>query len=110
MNELQRMHDTLDEIRDAGLHLMEGLHLASKVLPRIVSASYLYPRFMSPQGWPELQRMESLEHFAENSRGPNTGRRWFWSKTQYRIAWQRLRKKPPRWLRNWGLVGRWRFR
>ena len=53
---------------ETGIHLMQGLHLASKVLPRIVSASYLYPRFSSPQGWPELQRMESLEHFAEKSR------------------------------------------
>lgn len=52
----------------AGLQLMQGLHLASRVLPRIVSASYLYPRFSSPQGWPELQRMEDLGHFATKSR------------------------------------------
>jgi hypothetical protein len=52
---------------ETGKVLMEGLHLASKILPRIVSASYLYSRFPSPQGWPELQRMESLPHFAENS-------------------------------------------
>lgn len=52
---------------EAGPQLMQGLHLASKVLPRIVAASYLYPRFSSPQGWPELQRMDSLPHFASKS-------------------------------------------
>jgi hypothetical protein len=52
---------------EAGPELMQALHLASTVLPRIVSASYLYPRFSSPQGWPELQRMEGLEHFANES-------------------------------------------
>ena len=51
----------------AGQQLMQDLHLASRVLPRIVSASYLYPRFSSPQGWPELQRLESMEHFAAKS-------------------------------------------
>ncbi len=53
--------------KEAGAWLMDGLHQASKVLPRIVSASYLYSRFPSPQGWPELQRMGDLEHFALNS-------------------------------------------
>ncbi len=52
---------------EAGLLLMDGLHQASKVLPRIVTASYLYPRFASPQGWPELQRMEDLKHYAKNA-------------------------------------------
>lgn len=52
---------------EAGPLLMKGLHQASKVLPRIVTASYLYPRFMSPQGWPELQRMEDLKHFAKHA-------------------------------------------
>lgn len=54
--------------KEAGQALMNGLHKASKVLPRIVTASYLYPRFASPQGWPELQRMEDLEHFALHSK------------------------------------------
>ncbi|TRX59221.1 hypothetical protein FNH22_11910 [Fulvivirga sp. M361] len=53
---------------EAGPLLMDGLHEASKILPKIVTASYLYPRFMSPQGWPELQRMEDLKHFAKHSR------------------------------------------
>ena len=52
---------------EAGPLVMEALHDASRILPRIVTASYLYPRFASPQGWPELQRMESLKHFAEKS-------------------------------------------
>ncbi|WP_055392219.1 hypothetical protein [Flagellimonas eckloniae] len=54
--------------KEAGQSIMTGLHKASKVLPRIVTASYLYPRFASPQGWPELQRMEDLQHFALNSK------------------------------------------
>lgn len=54
--------------QEAGKAVMEGLHKASNVLPRIVTTSYLYPRFMSPQGWAELQRMEDLEHFALNSK------------------------------------------
>nr|WP_299069439.1 hypothetical protein [uncultured Allomuricauda sp.] len=54
--------------KEAGQAIMTGLHKASKVLPRIVTASYLYPRFASPQGWPELQRMEDLQHFALNSK------------------------------------------
>lgn len=54
--------------KEAGQAIMTGLHKASKVLPRIVTASYLYPRFASPQGWPELQRMEDLKHFALNSK------------------------------------------
>ncbi len=54
--------------KNAGHFLMEGLHKASKILPRIVSASYLYSRFPSPQGWPELQRMGDLKHFALNSK------------------------------------------
>lgn len=53
---------------ETGAHLKRALHQASKVLPRIVAASYLYTRFPSPQGWPELQRMEDLPHFALNSR------------------------------------------
>lgn len=53
---------------EAGLLVMDALHQASRILPRIVSASYLYARFASPQGWPELQRMESLQYFSEKSR------------------------------------------
>ena len=53
--------------KETGIHLMKGLNLASKVLPRIVSASYLYSRFPSPQGWAEMQSMEDLPHYAENS-------------------------------------------
>ncbi|WP_299668707.1 hypothetical protein [uncultured Polaribacter sp.] len=54
--------------KEAGQAIMTSLHKASKILPRIVAASYLYPRFASPQGWPELQRMEDLKHFALNSK------------------------------------------
>ncbi len=58
--------------KEAGQAIMQGLHKASKILPRIVTASYLYPRFASPQGWPELQRMEDLEHFALHSKPSDT--------------------------------------
>ena len=57
---------------EAGPELMQGLHLASKILPRIVAASYLYNRFSSPQGWPELQRLGDLEHFATKSEPSDT--------------------------------------
>jgi hypothetical protein len=53
--------------KEAGTSLMKGLHQASKVLPRIVSASYLYSRFPSEVGWAELQRMGDLKSFALNS-------------------------------------------
>ncbi|MFC1766898.1 hypothetical protein ACFL6U_33090, partial [Planctomycetota bacterium] len=56
----------------AGPELMQALHQASKVLPRIVSASYLYNRFSSPQGWPELQRLGDLDHFATKSEPSDT--------------------------------------
>ena len=60
--EFQRRHG-----EETGIHLMKGLHLASKVLPRIVSTSFLYSHFPSEKGWPELQRTGSLEHYANNS-------------------------------------------
>ncbi|MEX0321872.1 MAG: hypothetical protein AB3N63_06910 [Puniceicoccaceae bacterium] len=57
---------------EAGPHIMDGLHQASKVLPRIVSSSYLYERFPSPQGWPELQRLGNLKYFAQKSKPSDT--------------------------------------
>lgn len=53
--------------KDIGTALMNGLHTASTVLPRIVAASYLYKRFPSPRGWAELQRMGDLPDFAKDS-------------------------------------------
>lgn len=54
---------------EAGPLLMAALHQASKVLPRIVSTSFLYSRFPSEMGWAELQSMGDLKHYAQNA-GP----------------------------------------
>lgn len=48
----------------AGPHLMSALHLASRVLPRIVASSYLYRLFPTTRGWAEMQRQGSLAEFA----------------------------------------------
>jgi hypothetical protein len=48
----------------AGPHLMKGLQMASKVLPRIVAASYLYSNFPTTRGWAEMNRQGSLAQYA----------------------------------------------
>ncbi len=48
----------------AGPHVMNALHLASKVLPRIVAASYRYQYFPTTRGWAEMQRQDDLAKFA----------------------------------------------
>ena len=50
--------------RDAGTALMEGLHLASQVLPRIVAASYRYRNFPTTRGWAEMMRQDDLPVYA----------------------------------------------
>jgi hypothetical protein len=49
---------------EAGPHLQEGLHLASQVLPRIVSASYNYRLFPTTRGWAEMMRVYDLPQYA----------------------------------------------
>jgi hypothetical protein len=49
----------------AGPHLMEALHLASGVLPRVVAASYLYSNFPTTRGWAEMNRQGSLQQYAK---------------------------------------------
>lgn len=49
----------------AGLPLMNGLHTASKILPRIVASSYRYQLFPTTRGWAEMMRQEDLPKFAE---------------------------------------------
>ncbi|MBI5280224.1 MAG: hypothetical protein HY858_00985 [Candidatus Solibacter usitatus] len=49
----------------AGPSLMQGLHAASKVLPRIIAASYRYQLFPTTRGWAEMMRQEDLPKFAE---------------------------------------------
>jgi hypothetical protein len=48
----------------ASAPLMDALHLASKVLPRIVAASYLYQNFPTTRGWAEMNRQGSLPQYA----------------------------------------------
>jgi hypothetical protein len=49
----------------AGPHVMEALHLASGVLPRVVAASYLYSNFPTTRGWAEMNRQGSLQQYAK---------------------------------------------
>ncbi len=49
----------------AGPHLRKGLHLASKVLPRIVASSYNYRYFPTTRGWAEKMHFGSLENFSD---------------------------------------------
>jgi len=48
----------------AGPALSKGLHLASKVLPRIVAASYRYQLFPTTRGWAEMMRIDDLPQYA----------------------------------------------
>jgi hypothetical protein len=48
----------------AGGHVMRGLQIASRVLPRIVAASYRYQNFPTTRGWPEMNRQGSLPQYA----------------------------------------------
>jgi hypothetical protein len=49
----------------AGRPLMNGLHRASQVLPRIVAAAYRYQNFPTTRGWAEMQRQDDLPRFAD---------------------------------------------
>jgi hypothetical protein len=49
----------------AGPPLMAGLHTASRVLPRIVAASYRYQLFPTTRGWAEMMREDDLPKYAE---------------------------------------------
>ena len=44
--------------------LMEGVGLASQVLPRIVASAYRYQYFPTTRGWAEMMRQDSLAKFA----------------------------------------------
>lgn len=48
----------------AGPHVRKGLERASKVLPRIVAASYLYSNFPTTRGWAEMNRQGALREYA----------------------------------------------
>ena len=49
----------------AGPHVLEALHRASQVLPRIVATSYLYRNFPTTRGWAEMNRQGSLPQYAD---------------------------------------------
>lgn len=49
----------------AGVDLMHGLHLASRVLPRIVASSYRYRWFPTTRGWAEMNPMDSLPEYID---------------------------------------------
>jgi len=51
--------------REAGPALAKGLHLASRVLPRIVAAVYPYGLFPTTVGWAEKMRLGDLPAFAK---------------------------------------------
>ena len=57
---------------ECGSHLRTGLHLASKVLPRIVAAAYNYRNFPTTRGWAEMMRQGDLPSFAK-SEGSDIG-------------------------------------
>lgn len=48
----------------AGPVVAEALHTASRVLPRIVAASYRYQLFPTTRGWAEMMRQGDLPEFA----------------------------------------------
>lgn len=48
----------------AGAQVMNALHLASNVLPRIVASSYLYQHFPTTRGWAEMMRGDDLPKYA----------------------------------------------
>jgi hypothetical protein len=49
----------------AGRDLMNGLHKASQVLPRIVGAAYRYQLFPTTRGWAEMMRQNDLPRFGD---------------------------------------------
>ncbi len=52
---------------DAGPRVMETLHAASNILPRIVAASYNYRYFPTTRGWAEMMRMGDLPEYAKGT-------------------------------------------
>jgi len=51
--------------KDAAPFIEQGLHTASRILPRIISAIFPYNRFPMTRGWPEKQRWEDLPAYAK---------------------------------------------
>jgi len=51
--------------KDAAPFVEQGLHRASRILPRIMSAVFPYSRFPMTRGWAEKQRWEDLPGYAK---------------------------------------------
>ncbi len=51
----------------AGPRIMEAVHAASSVLPRIVAASYNYRYFPTTRGWAEMMRLGDLPDYAKGT-------------------------------------------
>ena len=49
---------------ESGIEAMQALHISSRVLPRIVAASYLYRNFPTTRGWAEMQPQGDLMQYA----------------------------------------------
>ncbi len=56
----------------AGPSVMQGLHEASQVLPRIVAAAYPYSAFPTTRGWAEMQSFGDLPRYAATIEGSDT--------------------------------------
>jgi hypothetical protein len=54
---------------DAAPHVMKTVHLASRVLPRIVAASVPYSMFPTTTGWPEMMHLGPLPRYAQQEEG-----------------------------------------
>ena len=57
-------HEFTTRFAQAGAPLSQALQLASRVLPRIVAASYRYQNFPTTRGWAEMNRQGSLPEYA----------------------------------------------
>ncbi len=51
----------------AGPRVMNALHTASRVLPRIVAAAYNYRYFPTTRGWAEMMRFGDLPQYAQGT-------------------------------------------
>jgi len=52
---------------EVGPLVMESLHAASRILPRIVAASYNYRYFPTTRGWAEMMRLGDLPEYAKGT-------------------------------------------
>jgi hypothetical protein len=58
-------HEFTARFGPAGAPVSQALELASRVLPRIVAASYRYANFPTTRGWAEMSRQGNLPQYAD---------------------------------------------